>query len=322
MGQVGEFGVIDRATAGRVQSTHTMLGPGDDAAVVAAPDGRVVATTDMLVQDRHFRLDWSTPIEIGRKAVAQNGADIAAMGARCTGFLVALGCPSDTSVDVTDGVTEGLWREAARAGASIVGGDLVRTDALVISITALGDLEGRTPVLRSGARAGDVVALAGTLGRSAAGLAVLQSGSATPESVTKHRAVVDAHRVPRPEYEQGVRAALAGATSLTDVSDGVIADLRHIAQASSVTMDVSSRSLPMDDDIASAAADLGVPALSWVLSGGEDHALVGTFPSVDALPSGWVAIGRVLPASSGSGPDVLVDGEPFSGTAGWSSFEG
>ncbi|MDJ0391958.1 thiamine-phosphate kinase [Rhodococcus sp. G-MC3] len=313
VGQVGEFAVIDRATAGRVQSRHTLLGPGDDAAVVAAPDRRVVVTTDMLVHGRHFRLDWSSPADVGRKAIAQNGADIAAMGARCTGFVVALACPADTSVDITDGLTDGLWSEAERAGASIVGGDLVQCETLVISITALGDLEGRTPVLRSGARPGDVVAVAGRLGWSAAGLAVLESG------LSGHHAVVDAHRVPTPAYEQGVMAATAGATSLTDISDGLSADLGHIATASGVGIDIVSEFVRIDDEIHSAASDLNVSALGWALTGGEDHALAGTFPSKAVVPEGWTVIGRVVGKDAPVG--VTVDGASYSGAAGWSSFE-
>lgn len=312
--EVGEFGVIDRSTRGRIQSSHTILGPGDDAAVVSAADGRVVATTDMLVEGRHFRLDWSSPIDVGRKAVAQNGADIAAMGARCIGFLVALGCPASTSVEVTDGLSEGLWREAQRAGASIIGGDLVQSEELVISITALGDLEGRPPVLRSGACPGDVVAVFGHLGWSAAGLAVLEAGR------SGHAALVDAHRVPAPEYEQGVSAALAGATSLTDVSDGLVADLGHIAHASSVSVDLNSDLLDTASEIVSAATDLGVSVLSWVLGGGEDHAFAATFPRTARIPDGWTVVGHVSDPSGS--PTVTVDGEPFSGPAGWSSFDG
>ena len=271
-----------------------------------------MATTDMLVQGRHFRLDWSSPVEIGRKAVAQNGADIAAMGARCTGFLVALGCPPDTSVDILDGITEGLWQEAERAGASIVGGDLVQTDTLVISITALGDLGGRSPILRSGARDGDVVAVTGRLGRSAAGLAVLESKS------PGHLALVDAHRVPQPDYAQGVIAALAGATSLTDVSDGLIADLGHIAELSSVSIDIDSGRIEVDSEIASAAKDLGSSAVSWILTGGEDHGFAGTFRSESVVPDGWTVVGNVSTGAESLG--VTVDGEYLTGPAGWSSF--
>jgi thiamine-monophosphate kinase len=149
---------------------------------------------------------------------------------------------------------------------------------------------------------------------SAAGLAVLESGR------TGHAVLVDAHRVPTPEYEQGVSAALAGATSLTDVSDGLVADLGHIAQASSVSLDLNSALLDIGDEIVSAAADLGVPVLSWVLGGGEDHAFAATFPQTARIPDGWTVVGHV--AGPSVSPTVTVDGAPFSGSAGWSSFDG
>ncbi|GGG06452.1 thiamine-monophosphate kinase [Rhodococcoides trifolii] len=307
---IGEFALIDRSVRGRVHPPSTLLGPGDDAAVVAAPDGRVVATTDMLMQDKHFRLDWSSPRDIGRKAIAQNGADIAAMGARCTGFLVALGCPSSLSVSVVDELNEGMWEEAVRAGAAVVGGDVVGSTQLVISITALGDLEGRRPVLRSGARPGDVVALRGDSGRSAAGLALLEAGDVRfPELILSHR-------VPQPHYESGPAAAIAGATSMADISDGLVADLTHIAEASGVDVDLDSEVLTPSDELNSAAESLGLDALQWILTGGEDHALVGTFPSTATLPDGWRRIGRV----TGGGGSVTVEGRPVEGTPGWTSF--
>ncbi len=238
------------------------------------------------------------------------------MGARCTGFLVALACPADTPVAVTDGIFEGLWREAANAGASVVGGDLVSSEVLVISVTALGDLEGRDPVLRSGAQPGDVVAVAGRLGWSAGGLAVLQAGS------SGHEELVGAHRVPTPDYGRGVEAADAGATSLTDVSDGLLADLGHIAEASSVTIDLDSGALEAGDELSSAADELGVPVLRWILSGGEDHSFAATFTSADTVPNGWIVIGRVAGVdTSVHSPAVTVDGAQHSGVTGWSSFQ-
>ncbi len=306
---IGEFAVIARATHGRSQPDSTLVGPGDDAAVVAAHDGRVVATTDMLVQGRHFRLDWSTPEQVGRKAIAQNGADIAAMGATPTGYLVALGCPPATPLTVTDGLTDGLWREAETVGAGIIGGDLVAADNIVISITALGDLAGRKPVLLSGSRAGDVVAVCGRLGWSAAGLELLAAGSGGyPE-------LLQAHRVPVPPYAQGPAAADAGATAMTDVSDGLIADLTHIADASGVGIDLTAARLPIDAELRSAAADLGADVMAWVLTGGEDHALVATFPREAEIPEGWVEIGAVV-----DGTGVTVDGASWQGNAGWRSF--
>src|SRR5689334_408661 len=173
---VGEFGVIDRVVAGRDQSAAVVLGPGDDAAVVAAADGNTVVSTDMLVQGRHFRLDWSAPHDVGRKAIAQNAADIEAMGGRATAFVVAFGAPADTPSAAAVELADGMWDEARRLGAGIVGGDLVRAPLWVISVTVLGDLEGRSPVLRSAARAGDTVAVVGELGRSAAGYALWHNG--------------------------------------------------------------------------------------------------------------------------------------------------
>lgn len=309
----GEFAVIDRLVAGRTQADAVTLGPGDDAAVVTAADGRTVVSTDMLVQDRHFRLDWSTPHDIGRKAIAQNAADIEAMGGRPTAFVVAFGAPSDTSVSVAASVTDGLWDEARQLGASIAGGDLVSAPLWVISVTVLGDLGGREPVRRSGARAGDTVAVAGELGRSAAGYALLRRGIEGQAGFSELR---QRHLTPQPPYGQGACAADAGATAMTDVSDGLLADLGHIATASGVGIDVDRRLLDGDRQaVAEAAAAVGADPWEWVLGGGEDHALAATFPG--ALPPGWRAVGRVLDGP----PTVLVDGGAWAGNAGWQSFD-
>ena len=159
VGDLGEFGLIAAVVARFRVTPDVLLGPGDDAAVVAAPDGRVVASTDLLVEGRHFRRDWSSAREIGRKAAAQNLADLVAMGARPTALLVGLGAPPDLPADWATGFADGLAEECALVGATVVGGDVVRSDAVVVAVTALGDLEGRAPVTRSGARPGDVVAV-------------------------------------------------------------------------------------------------------------------------------------------------------------------
>ncbi len=165
LGDLGEFGVIERLTRGRPASAMSSIGPGDDGAVVTAVDGRVVVSTDMLIEGRHFRLDWSTPHDVGRKAVAQNAADIEAMGARVTAFVVGLGAPAQTQLpQQVSALADGMWEEAARVGASIVGGDLVASPQWVVSVTVLGDLGGRAPVLRSGARPGSQLAVAGSTG--------------------------------------------------------------------------------------------------------------------------------------------------------------
>ena len=159
-----------------------LLGPGDDAAVLAAPDGRVVVTTDLLVEGRHFRRDWSSGYDIGRKAAAQNLADVAAMGACPTGLVVGLGIPADTPVDWLDALTDGMRDEGERAGASVAGGDVVRADLVVLGVTALGDLGGRPPVTRSGARPGQLVAVAGRLGTPPRGWRCCRPGARPPSS--------------------------------------------------------------------------------------------------------------------------------------------
>jgi thiamine-monophosphate kinase len=309
LAELGEFTVIDRITAGRVQPPNVLLGPGDDAAVVLASDGRTAVSSDMLVQDRHFRLDWSSPHDIGRKAIAQNAADVEAMGATATAFVVAFGAPKDTPAAAAIALSDGMWTEAGIFGAGIVGGDMVSAPLWVISVTVLGDLGGRAPVRRDTARAGDTVAVAGELGRSAAGYALWLKG------IRDHDELRRRHVVPVPPYGQGPAAARAGASSMTDVSDGLIADLGHIATTSGVLIDLSAQALRPDHDaLAAAAASTGADAWDWVLGGGEDHALVATFAG--APPPGWRTIGRVLDGPAG----VRLDGEPWRGSAGWQSF--
>lgn len=309
--QLGEFAVIDRLVRGRRQPAAVAVGPGDDAAVIQARDGRVAVSTDMLVQDRHFRLDWSTPHDVGRKAIAQNAADIEAMGARPTAFVVAFGAPGDTATADVDALVGGMWDEAHRIGAGIAGGDLVSCPQWVVSVTVLGDLDGRAPVLRSGAKAGSVIAVAGELGRSAAGLALGGNGIEGFDALRRR------HLVPQPPYGQGVAAAAGGAQAMIDVSDGLVADLRHVAEASGVAVDLSTAALTADHDaLAAAGAAVGADPWSWVLGGGEDHALVACFAG--PAPAGWRIIGRVLEGEA----DVLVDGQPWTGYAGWESYDG
>ena len=279
--------------------------------MVAAPDGRVVACTDVLVDTVHFRLDWSSPEQVGRKAAAANLADVAAMGAVPTALLVGLACPAATPVATLTGLADGLWTEAAAVGIGLVGGDVVAAGSLVLSVTALGSLEGRAPVTRAGARPGDVVALCGRIGWAAAGLAVLQRGFRSPA------AVVGAHRIPEPPYTAGPQAALGGATAMIDVSDGLLADLGHVAAASGVAVDVRSSAFTVAPRLVDVGAALGVDPMHWLLTGGEDHALAATFPPGAALPLGWTPIGAVR---EGAG-EVYVDGRVYDGgPGGWDHF--
>ncbi|WP_036331337.1 thiamine-phosphate kinase [Microbispora sp. ATCC PTA-5024] len=313
VGDLGEFGVIQRISGRLPQGAAVLLGPGDDAAVLRAPDGRVVVSTDLLVEGRHFRRDWSSGYDIGRKAAAQNLADIVAMGADPTALVVGLGLPPDASTGWLDALTDGFREECDLVGASVAGGDIVRSETVVIGVTALGDLGGRAPVTRSGARVGDVVAVAGRLGHAAAGLALLEAGAAATGPLT---ALVDAHRRPLPPYTCGPEAAGLGATAMLDVSDGLLQDLGHVAGASGAGIVLDPAALPVPEALADAAALLGSDPLEWVLTGGEDHALAATFPHQVRLPPSWTVVGRVV-----EGEGVQVTGRTRT-TGGWDHFRG
>lgn len=306
---LGEFGLIDAVTERLPQGSGVLLGPGDDAAVVAAPDSRVVVTTDLLIENRHFRRDWSEAVDVGHKAAAQNLADVVAVGAWPTAITVGLGAPPDLPKTWALDLVDGLREECELVGVSVVGGDVVRSDLIVVAVTALGNLDGRAPVTRSGARAGDVVAVCGRLGWAAAGFHVLSRGFRSP------RVVVDAQRRPQVPYDAGPEAALLGATSMCDVSDGLLADLGHIADASGVRIDVDPTSVEIAEPLREVASALGADPLRWVLTGGEDNALVATFPAEVALPERWRTIGTV---TEGSG--VLVAGENYEGASGHDHF--
>jgi thiamine-monophosphate kinase len=320
---LGEFGLI-AALSGWLRykspaDPRTLVGIGDDAAVLAAPDGRVVVSTDFLLEGRHFRRDWSSGSDVGRKAAARSLIDVAAMGAVPTGLLVALAAPPELPVTWARDLTEGLAAECARAGATVVGGDTARAGSVLLATTVLGDLAGRAPVLRSGAAPGDLVAVTGPLGHAAAGLALLEAG------LTDHP-LTAAQRRPAPPYDAGPQAADLGATAMIDISDGLLADLGHIASASGVLIDLSSDRLSPGEGLQAAArvffgrTERGstpgpAQALAWVLTGGEDHALAATFPPGTALPPRWTIIGT---AHVGEG--VVVDGREWAGSAGWDHF--
>jgi thiamine-monophosphate kinase len=305
----GEFGLIGRIVSRLGSSPATILGPGDDAAIVRAADGRVVASTDVLVDGRHFRRDWCGPEDIGHRAAAANLADIAAMGAVPTALLVALCVPPGVEPEWIEGLADGLTAEAARVGASVVGGDTSSSPTLTVAVTALGDLGGAAPVRRDGAQPGDILALSGRIGYAAAGLTVLSRGFRTPKRL------VEAYRRPVVPYSSGPEAARLGATSMIDVSDGLLQDLGHIAAASLVAIDVHQDAFDVPDQMRDAAKALGVDPYQWVLAGGDDHPLAATFPAGTLLPSEWLVIGSV---HDGSG--VTVDRKPWNGGLGWDHF--
>lgn len=307
---IGEFALIERLVADTPERDSIEVGPGDDAAVVGCSDGRMVVCVDVLVEGRHFRRDWSTAIDIGRRAAAASLSDVNAMGAVSTSLLVGLAAPGDLPGAWLMEAAAGLKEEAANAGAVLIGGDTTEGDSIVLSVTALGSLEGRAPVIRGGAQVGDRVVVCGRLGWAAAGLAVLGRGFRSP------KVLVDAHRFPVIDYTAGPRAAAAGATAMIDVSDGLLADLGHIAEASGVSIDVRAESLEVPEPLQAAAAAYNVDPRIWMLSGGDDHALVACLPADVAIPEGFVEIGSVEPGSG----IVTVDGSEPEGSPGFVHF--
>ncbi len=308
LSDVGEFALVDALTELFPQGERVLVGPGDDAALVSAPDGRVLVSTDVLVEGRHFRRDWAEARDVGHRVAAANLSDVNAMGGRATALTVALGAPADLPVVWALDLARGIADEAGLVGASVVGGDLTGADQVVVSVTVLGEVAG-VPVLRSGARPGDLVALAGRQGWSAGGLAVLTRGFRSP------RALVEAYRRPEPPYSAGPLAAAVGATAMVDVSDGLLADVGHVARASGVAVDLDSECFEVAEPLRAVGAALGADPLRFVLTGGDDHALVATFPDGTTLPEGWVAVGRVH-----EGEGVTVDGTEYDGPWGHAHF--
>ena len=311
LGELGESAALARIFPRLPVASSTLVGPGDDAAVLTAADGRFVVTTDMMIHGPDFRLAWSSPHDLGWKAAASNLSDVAAMGAVPTALVVALAAPAGTAIGFLEGFADGL-RDGCAAmapGCGVVGGDLSVSATLTIAVTAFGDLRGREPVLRSGARIGDTVAVSGPLGLAAEGIRVLFAqamvdGRPSADGLAALRAAspaVAAQLAPTPPIADGPLAAIAGATAMIDLSDGLALDARRVAHASGVALDLTL------ERVGSEAA----------LLGGEDHSLLATFPPTSELPGGCREIGRVA-----AGTGVLVGGVPYSPRGGWDPYDG
>lgn len=324
VGALGERRVLARVLARLSDADVAELGPGDDCAVLRA-DGDVVVTTDTMVEGPDFRAAWHSGFELGWKLAATNLSDVAAMGARPTALTVALAVPRDTPVALLEQIAEGL-DAACRAlapGCGVVGGDLSRAPVVTAAVTALGELAGRAPVVRSGARVGDVIAYAGELGLAGLGLARLFADSADPDGTARpdglptlwaaHPEALAAQLAPVPPIPLGIAAAEAGATAMMDVSDSLSIDADRMARASGVALDLSSARLT-----AAFGEQLGerVP-LGAMLDGGEDHGLLATFPAGATPPGGFVPIGEVRSAEGPGG--VLLDGAPYA-SRGWDPY--
>lgn len=331
---LGERETLRRIVRRLPRARAELLGPGDDAAVVAATDGRTVLTTDMMVQGPDFRLAWSTPYELGWKAAVSNLADVAAMGAVPTALLVALAAPQETPVAVLEQFADGMRDACAELAPScgVVGGDLSTAGALTIAVTAIGDLQQREPVLRSGASVGDDLAVAGSLGLAGAGVWLLYRDGSTDSDAEggrepdarraravrhEHPRLVGEQVAPRSPIGLGVAASDAGATAMLDVSDGLVLDASRIADASDVTIELHKEAI---EEAAALLVKIdpvvGRRARDFVLAGGEDHALLATFPAGRA-PQGFRVIGTVR--ERGAHP-VTLGGTAYERPGGWDPY--
>jgi thiamine-monophosphate kinase len=303
---LGEQDVLERILALLTTGAGVQIGPGDDAAVVTWPGDSLVATMDLMVEGPDFRLEWSTGFDVGWKAMASNLADVAAMGAVSRGVIIGLAVPDAVGIaaveDIARGVSAGLERMAP--GCGVWGGDLSSASQVMLSVTVLGDLQGRAPVTRSGASPGDIVAHAGELGLSSRGLAELLEPGSDPALLRETSDAVRWHLRPTPPLHLGPLAADAGATGMMDVSDGLLIDARRMARASGVVID-------LDGDVVTDR---------HALVGGEDHGLLACFPLDAPLPDGFVVVGHVAEGSHDSGV-VMVDGEvQEGGLGGWDPY--
>ncbi|WP_411373562.1 thiamine-phosphate kinase [Arthrobacter sp. MPF02] len=320
--------IFPRLSMGSAHSAATLLGPGDDAAVVAAADGRTVISIDTQVQDQDFRLRWpngycTSGFDVGWKAAAQNLSDINAMGATATSMVVSLTLPPDTPVSWVEGLADGLTAGIRQLGAdrcSVAGGDLGRGREISVTVAVLGTLDGGSPVLRSGARPGDVLALAGTAGHAAAGLALLESAHSVDTLTPEQLLFLDRQSRPRPPLAAGPAARTGGATAMLDVSDGLVRDSRRLAVASHAAVHLDPEQVArLAAGLQPAAGLLDADAVGWVLDGGEDHGLLATFPSGVQLPPGFTAIGSVQALGIDEGPGVMIAGRSAD-TGGWDHF--
>lgn len=307
-------------------ATRAKLGPGDDCAVLEA-GGDLVVTSDTMIEGPDFRLAWHSGYDLGRKLAATNLSDVAAMGARATALTVSFACPADTPVDLLAEIARGLdaaCRELA-PGCGVIGGDLSRAPVLVAAVTALGDLETRAPVVRSGARGGDVVAYAGQLGLAGMGLALLFRHSADADGTAhargleqlraNHAVELAAQLAPTPPIHLGIAASEAGATAMMDVSDGLALDAERMAAASGVVVDLDRALL---DEAFGSQGGVTVPVRA-MLEGGEDHGLLACFPSAASLPEGFFPIGEVREVTNVVEAGLRVSGEPYV-ARGWDPY--
>jgi len=310
IGDIDEDALIALFVPRLPRSDAEILGPGDDAAVISV-DGDLVVSADVLIENRHFRTEWSTGADVGWRAAMQNLADIDAMGAVPTSLQVTLAAPPSTPVQWVLDFADGLREACEPHGVGVIGGDLSGASEIAISVTVLGETHGTAPITRADAIDGQIVAVAGPLGGARAGFEQLTRAERIDEET------IGLFIRPNPRIGAGLEAALYGATAMMDLSDGLVRDASRMSKASEVGIDIDSAELPVHPGARLVAAAFELDPLLWALAGGEDHHMLAVFPRESAVPEGWTIVGRTSDGFSG----VLVDGEEPS-VRGWDHFGG
>ena len=293
-------------------NSDVIVGIGDDAAVVARPESNLVVTTDMAVEDIHFKLEWSSPEHIGRKIAAANLADIFAMGALPKYLTVAMAATGNEDLNWMLGVARGIASEARSQGAQVIGGDLSKAEKITISITAFGECD--SPILRSGAQAGDSIYISNLPGWSAAGLLALEAGMKSNSDPLIQQAILQ-HLSPSVKYEIAKSMVNSGnpANSLCDISDSLLIQSEQMAESSGVSFELDGDLIslhPEFEKLSKVAKVLKVSVADLILSGGEDHVFLATGRSLPGF-----RIGRVV---AGSGIRLIHLATP---QPGWQHFK-
>ncbi len=298
IGELGEFGLLDRLTGDIKAVEGVFKGIGDDCAVLdTADDYHKLVTTDMLVSGDHFRTDWHSPWQIGWKSMIVNVSDIASMGGLPDHALISMALPDDTQVEFLEGVFQGMLHACDRYGFTIIGGDTTHGDQLVINVVMIGHVERDLLSLRSDAKVGDIICLTGDLGKSWAGLELLRAGK---EGYTDFYL--------QPDCRLEIARKLAPhVNAMIDVSDGLASEVNHICRESAVGAEVFMDDIPISQRTKKTGEILGKDPMSWALSGGEDFELLYTVSEErfdDIKETEPIVIGKITKEGA-----YLIDGE-------------